>query len=252
MNALKKIPFVQNGIGRKEFALLVMIGICIMALFLMMEDLKYFEDYSIVAFCKSLPIALIAWFLSGNALGIVVYFFALKIFVYDVFLMFLLLTVPFSYVSYMLLSICRCHNMGVSGWRCLVPFYNPLMLLVKKSKEDYCQTKRDLITTAFAIILFVVGSAYTVYDYWNINRLYNWTKDFCPHCKSTNIARFSYGLYEPPQNDTIITNKENRIRSGEVVLGGCVVEKDSPTNMCNDCGCTWGHFDLAINRIKKK
>lgn len=34
----------------------------------------------------------------------------------------------------------RCKDMGISAWWCLVPLYNPIMLLYKKSKADSEET----------------------------------------------------------------------------------------------------------------
>lgn len=37
----------------------------------------------------------------------------------------------------------RCKDMGISAWWCLVPLYNPIMLLYKKSKADSEETLQD-------------------------------------------------------------------------------------------------------------
>jgi len=38
------------------------------------------------------------------------------------------------------ISAKRCKNIGISSWWCLVPLYNPIMLLFKKSKADSEET----------------------------------------------------------------------------------------------------------------
>lgn len=38
------------------------------------------------------------------------------------------------YVLFLFQCIKRCHDMGRSWWWCLIPLYNPFMLLLKKSK----------------------------------------------------------------------------------------------------------------------
>jgi RNA polymerase subunit RPABC4/transcription elongation factor Spt4 len=67
----------------------------------------------------------------------------------------------------------------------------------------------------------------------------------CPVCGSTHIAEIQYGtpIFITPKK--YILGEENEIRldpeleaqikSGEIVLGGCIQHKDSPAWRCYNC-----------------
>ena len=241
MNALKITPFVQNGIGRKEFAILVGIGICIMALFLWLDNYQYLEDFSIVTyFTSSLPLAFGLWLVLGNALGIVwcILYCVLYAEQQDSFMyMSINPMLQVSFVSYLLLCMCRCRNMGVSVWRCLVPIYNPILLLAKKTKDGYSREKRDLFTLALSMIIFISGSAYMIYDYRY--EILPSGHNECPKCKSSNIGRYVYvHEYFPEIQDPTTIEK---VKSGALIPNG-FMDSDSPKYRCNDCKHDWGHY----------
>ena len=51
----------------------------------------------------------------------------------------------------------------------------------------------------------------------------------CPRCGSANVAWILRGLPKP--SDEL----EAELASGSIVLGGCVVEPDQATYLCNAC-----------------
>ncbi len=51
--------------------------------------------------------------------------------------------------------------------------------------------------------------------------------EHCPHCKSRNIAEIVYGY---PSDELLHSNDDN------VIVGGCVVDVDSPNWRCKQCG----------------
>ncbi|MEQ9617581.1 MAG: hypothetical protein RIG61_00210 [Deltaproteobacteria bacterium] len=53
----------------------------------------------------------------------------------------------------------------------------------------------------------------------------------CPECGSEDVVPIVYGL---PTPDTF----ESAGR-GEIRLGGCEIEEDSPTLICKSCGREW-------------
>lgn len=53
----------------------------------------------------------------------------------DFFSSLLALFVDALFVCYWFLCIRRCHDMGRNGWYSLIPFYNPFVLLFKRSQE---------------------------------------------------------------------------------------------------------------------
>lgn len=60
------------------------------------------------------------------------------------------------------------------------------------------------------------------------------SNSFCPKCKSNNVARIEYGLIDLNSSSSEFKEK---VRKGEVILGGCVV---GPENChCNNCGYEW-------------
>jgi hypothetical protein len=54
----------------------------------------------------------------------------------------------------------------------------------------------------------------------------------CPKCGSKNQTRIMYGL---PNAEA-----EKAWVRGEIFLGGCCVDSDSPEWHCRDCGEEWG------------
>ncbi|MCU0239495.1 MAG: hypothetical protein MUC29_08640 [Pyrinomonadaceae bacterium] len=51
----------------------------------------------------------------------------------------------------------------------------------------------------------------------------------CPKCKSENIAKIIYGLFDLDEK------LQKKIENGEVVLGGCEMFFDNPIYRCNHC-----------------
>lgn len=58
--------------------------------------------------------------------------------------------------------------------------------------------------------------------------------EICPKCGSSHTARIIYGR---PDIDGI-----NAAECKEVILGGCVVDIDSPDYGCFDCKYEWIHI----------
>lgn len=54
-------------------------------------------------------------------------------------------------------------------------------------------------------------------------------KPTCPNCNSTNTCNIMYGLPD------FTPELEQKLAAGEVLLGGCVIEEDSPNRHCNEC-----------------
>ena len=57
----------------------------------------------------------------------------------------------------------------------------------------------------------------------------------CAQCGSHEVMPIVYGLPGPELLE--------QAEAGEVWLGGCVVEEDSPVWHCGDCGHEWGSSD---------
>jgi hypothetical protein len=56
----------------------------------------------------------------------------------------------------------------------------------------------------------------------------------CVQCGSHEVIPIVYGL---PDAELL-----EQAEAGEIWLGGCVVEEDSPVWHCSDCGHEWGRF----------
>lgn len=54
----------------------------------------------------------------------------------------------------------------------------------------------------------------------------------CPICNSTRITNILYGLH------TVNEELESRIQSGEIILGGCTFNENSPRWCCLNCKYT--------------
>jgi hypothetical protein len=61
------------------------------------------------------------------------------------------------------------------------------------------------------------------------------TRHRCPWCGSRAVARVLYGM---PAYDADL---ERKIESGELTLGGCVVNGEQPEMHCNACGHEYRH-----------
>jgi len=68
----------------------------------------------------------------------------------------------------------------------------------------------------------------------------------CPKCKSKAIARIVYGLVKG--------GYEEEVKSGKVVLGGCVISEFSPAWQCTACSAEFGnvHELEAIERSEQR
>lgn len=53
----------------------------------------------------------------------------------------------------------------------------------------------------------------------------------CPRCKSNRVVYILYG--EPSSQGCELEKK------GELVLGGCISDKNSPINYCKNCKNEW-------------
>ena len=53
-------------------------------------------------------------------------------------------------------------------------------------------------------------------------------RDYCPKCKSTNVADIEYGMYSP-------------LDDPDKIAGGCEVSDDSKKYKCKDCKFEWGN-----------
>jgi len=56
----------------------------------------------------------------------------------------------------------------------------------------------------------------------------------CPKCHSKNVAKIVYGYIR------IDDDVEKLLKSGKIVLGGCVITGNDPKWQCNDCPEMWG------------
>jgi hypothetical protein len=56
-------------------------------------------------------------------------------------------------------------------------------------------------------------------------------EETCPVCGSHDVVPIMYGLPSP--------EAEEDAMNGKVVLGGCVVEENSPTLYCKSCEHNW-------------
>lgn len=59
----------------------------------------------------------------------------------------------------------------------------------------------------------------------------------CPNCCNSDITHISYGT--PSLNDNRLIAQ---IEAGNVVLGGCVINEDSPAYFCKNCKCRFGNY----------
>jgi len=69
--------------------------------------------------------------------------------------------------------------------------------------------------------------------------IFNW-REFqqivCPKCDSSNVAKILYGF--PAWSDEL----EEKLGSGVIALGGCIVSSDNPVFKCNECKHSWGCY----------
>jgi hypothetical protein len=63
----------------------------------------------------------------------------------------------------------------------------------------------------------------------------------CPKCKSDNVVNIIYGEPSP--------SLLKRSQDGEVELGGCIIDSDSPRYKCKSCMNEFGR--LQENKMKK-
>ena len=62
-------------------------------------------------------------------------------------------------------------------------------------------------------------------------------KIVCPKCGSEDVAHILYGL--PLYDKTL----KNALEKGEIHLGGCCIDADSPAYHCNQCGEEFGKHE---------
>ena len=65
--------------------------------------------------------------------------------------------------------------------------------------------------------------------------------NLCPKCKSDNVVNIIYGEPSP--------SLLKRSQDGEVKLGGCIIDSDSPRYKCKSCMNEFGR--LQENKMKK-
>lgn len=56
-------------------------------------------------------------------------------------------------------------------------------------------------------------------------------KENCPKCAARTGVPILYGMPSPEMFE--------RLERGEIVAGGCVIEKDAPEWACQACGFRW-------------
>ena len=59
----------------------------------------------------------------------------------------------------------------------------------------------------------------------------------CPECQNADIIKITYGT--PFLDDTEMINK---IKSGLIILGGCVIDEHSPAYYCKKCKHRFGNY----------
>ena len=59
----------------------------------------------------------------------------------------------------------------------------------------------------------------------------------CPICGSSNVAEYLFGM--PAYNYEL----EEKLNNGEIILGGCCIEPDSPAYHCNECEEDFGYYN---------
>ena len=96
---------------------------------------------------------------------------------------------------------------------------------------------KKYVIILIALVLVVV----IVFLVFNISPYDNCGGDHCPKCKSTNVGKIFYGLYDPEREDSATLEK---VEKGIMIPGGCVIDKNSPRFRCNDCDFTWGKYIL--------
>ena len=57
----------------------------------------------------------------------------------------------------------------------------------------------------------------------------------CPSCGKDNVLPVVYGL---PGQELLKASARR-----EVLLGGCIIDRDSPEWQCTECGYAWGARD---------
>ncbi len=66
----------------------------------------------------------------------------------------------------------------------------------------------------------------------------------CPKCKSGNTCEISYG-YPGDEEEYLKLVAEKKIYPG-----GCIIEDDSPSYYCNNCGHKWGQHNTDSEDFK--
>ncbi len=59
----------------------------------------------------------------------------------------------------------------------------------------------------------------------------------CPRCDSPKIAPIAYGY--PGNMDAYL----KAVDEGVIILGGCLIEEESPSWGCTECHHRWGTLD---------
>ncbi len=60
--------------------------------------------------------------------------------------------------------------------------------------------------------------------------------DYCPKCRSKQVARILYGLHTMPLSASLQADFD----AGRIRFGGCCILEDSPKWRCLSCGSEWG------------
>lgn len=80
----------------------------------------------------------------------------------------------------------------------------------------------------------------------NVKKQYQEKPSNCPRCNSTRIADIAYGLFTP--NEEL----DRKIQSGEIILGGCTFNEDSPRWCCLDCKYTPNQEEYVVEENNNK
>ena len=96
--------------------------------------------------------------------------------------------------------------------------------------------KKKLIIAAVVILVVGIGVSLMLEEPVSSD---NRSGNLCPQCKSTNVGTFFYGLYREGDEESATIEK---VKSGVLIPGGCVLAGNAPKYRCNDCGYTWGNY----------
>ena len=142
INRVKKLW--DNGITKKYFLLIVLL--IIVLLFLLLDigiphaGTRY-RVYDMHYILGTLIFFLLLWIFAGNILGLILALYADLEYLFETFPMFDSHFCTLIVCFYLFCSMLRCRNMKVNVFMALVPFYNPIALLFKKTQNRENETQ---------------------------------------------------------------------------------------------------------------